>query len=80
MDSGMMDHHQHMTLIDSSADKSAFECCCPDCDCNLGGCATAALPISKSTYPFNLPLFTSYYDELAENQLAVSLFRPPITR
>lgn len=79
MDSGMMDHSQHMTLSDSPADDIAFECC-PDCDCSVGGCAALVLPASQPAFTSHLSSFTTSYNELAENQLTVSLFRPPIAR
>ena len=79
VDSGMMDHSQHMTLSDSSADEIALECC-PDCDCSLGGCTSAVLPTAQPAFSSNITALISNYNELAERQLTVSLFRPPITR
>lgn len=76
VDSGVMDHSQHMSLKASSADVE----CCPDCDCSLGGCATVVLPTSQPVFDSNLASSMSHYIELTESQLAVSLFRPPISR
>ena len=77
-DSDMMDHFQHVGLNSSSTDEFAAFDCCPDCDCSLGGCVTAVLPGSQSVFAASLSSLTSYYNGLAENQLAVSLYRPPI--
>jgi hypothetical protein len=80
VDSGVMDHSQHMSLKASSVDAITALECCPDCDCSLGGCASAAVPTSQSAFASNLASSMSHYIELTESQLAVSLFRPPISR
>ena len=80
MDSGVMDHSQHMGLGTVSLDGMAAADCCPDCDCSLGGCSSVALPACQSTFSSSLKSLTGHYDESADFQLAVSLFRPPIFR
>lgn len=80
MDSGMMDHSQHMGSNAFSLDGAATADCCPDCDCSVGGCSSVALPAYQSTFSSSLKSTTGHYDESANFQLAVSLFRPPITR
>ena len=80
MDSGVMEHSQYMSLYALSADYVTALECCPDCDCSLGGCATAALPASQPAFASGFSLLMIHYNELAESQLAVSLFRPPISR
>lgn len=79
IDFGMMDHSQHMSLSDSSADNVGPECC-PDCDCSVGGCATVALPSAHPIFPSYFTMLSSNYTELAESQLTGSPLRPPITR
>lgn len=77
----MVDHSQHLGLDPSLADGTAAFDCCPNCDCNLGGCTAAAvLPAVQSLFISGIVSLTSRDNELAENQLAVSLFRPPISR
>jgi hypothetical protein len=79
--SDMMDHSQHLKMDSSSADTMAGAECCPNCDCNLGGCtATAVLPTAQSLFVTGVVSLTNHHNELAANQLAVSLFRPPISR
>jgi hypothetical protein len=82
IDSGMMDHSQHMkSLITSYAGDTTGSVCCPDCDCSLGGCSTAAvLPSSQHPFTSDIASLIIYYNELADGQLTVSLFRPPISR
>ena len=81
MDSGMMDHSQHMGSNAFSLDGEATDDdCCPDCDCSLSGCSSVALPAYQSIFPSSLKSITGHYDESANFQLAVSLFRPPISR
>ena len=80
MDSSMMDHSQHMGSNAFSLDGAATADCCPDCDCSLGGCSSVALPAHQSTFSSSLKSIAGHYDESANFQLAVSLFRPPITR
>mgnify|MGYP001024982370 CR=1 FL=1 len=80
MDSGMMDHSQHMGSNTFSLDGATTADCCPDCDCSLGGCSSVALPAYQSTFLSSLKSTTGHYAESANFQLAVSLFRPPITR
>jgi len=79
--SDMMDHSQHLRMDSSSADTMAGAECCPNCDCYLGGCtATAVLPTAQSLFVTGVVSLASHHNELAANQLAVSLFRPPISR
>ena len=82
IDSGMMDHSQHMmSLTTSSADDTTGSVCCPDCDCSLGGCSTAAaLPSGQHLFTSDIASLTSHYNELVDGQLTGSLFRPPIPR
>ena len=80
MDSGMMDHSQHMGSNVLSLDGAVTADCCPDCDCSLGGCSSVALPAYQSTFSSSLNSATGHYDESTDSQLVVSLFRPPITR
>lgn len=80
MDSGMMDHSQHMGSNAFSLDGAATADCCPDCDCSLGGCSSVALPACQSIFSSSLKSITGHYDESTDSQLVVSLFRPPITR
>lgn len=80
MDSGMMDHSQHMGSNAFSLDGAATADCCPDCDCSLGGCSSVALPACQSIFSSSLKSITGHYDESADFQLAVSLLRPPISR
>lgn len=80
VDSGVMDHSQHMGSGTVSLDGMAAADCCPDCDCSLGGCSSVALPAYQSTFSSSLKSLTGHYDESADFQLAVSLFRPPIFR
>jgi len=79
--SDMMDHSQHLRMDSSSADTIAGAECRPNSDCNLGGCtATAVLPTAQSLFVTGVVSLASHHNELAANQLAVSLFRPPISR
>ncbi len=80
MDSGMMDHSQHMGSNVLSLDGAVTADCCPDCDCSLAGCSSVALPACQSTFFSSLNSATGHYDESTDSQLVVSLFRPPITR
>lgn len=80
MDSGMMDHSQHMGSNVLSLDGAVTADCCPDCDCSLGGCSSVALPAHQSTFSSSLKSIAGHYDESTDSQLVVSLFRPPITR
>jgi len=80
MDSGVMDHSQHMGSNTVSFDGMAAADCCPDCDCSVGGCSSVALPAYQSTFSSSLKSQFGHYDESADLQLAVSLFRPPISR
>ncbi len=50
MDSGMMDHSQHMGSNVLSLDGAVTADCCPDCDCSLAGCSSVALPAYQSTF------------------------------
>jgi len=80
MGSDMVDHSQHLGL-NSSADEATSLDCCPDCDCSVGGCsASAALPTTQELFSPYVVLLTSRYNELVDDQLSVSLFRPPISR
>ncbi len=78
-----MEHSQHIGLSLPSADivSALVLGCCPDCDyCSLGGCTAAVLPAPQPAFVPNSSLLMSHYNGLTESQLAVSLFRPPISR
>jgi len=77
MSSAHMDHSKNMSI--ASADSSSPECN-TDCDCSLGGCITAVVPVSQQVFVANLSLLTNAHVSLAEKQLANSLYRPPISR
>jgi len=77
MGSSHMNHLQTMSM--TSADSSSPECN-TDCDCSLGGCTTAVVPVSQQVFVANLSLLTNDHVSLAEKQLANSLYRPPISR
>ena len=80
MDSGMMDHSQHMSSNVLSLDGAVTADCCPDCDCSLGGCSSVVLSVHQTTFYSSLKALTAHYDESVSSQLAVSLLRPPIAR
>ena len=80
MDSGAVDHSQHMSLNSPSTDTASDMDCCPDCVCSLGGCTVMVLPVSQIGFDSHLASSMTHYPELSESQLAVSLFRPPISR
>ena len=71
--------HSHHASINSANDLDSFECC-TDCDCCLGGCSTAMLPAVQQTFLSNGILLIDHYLSPAKNQLAVALYRPPISR
>lgn len=73
-------HSQHMGLDSSSTDEIATFDRCPACDCSLGGCIAVVLPESQSVFAASLGSLTIDYNELAESELTVSLYRPPIAR
>lgn len=76
-----VDHSQHLNSDASLADETAALDCCPDCDCILGGCTTAAvLPVSQSLFISYIGSVTPHDNVLALTQLSTSLFRPPISR
>ena len=78
MDFALMDRSQQMDMNCSNALDSSEHCV--DEGCNLGGCITPMLPAPQQTFA---PIFTSlitHYLPLAENQITVSLYRPPISR
>jgi hypothetical protein len=79
-DSDMMDHSQHIGAGNSMAQSAAGSECCADCDCSLGGCASAVLLASQSVFAVNPTLPINTYNGLVENPLVISLFRPPISR
>ena len=78
MGSAVMDHAQPMSMDYSVANMAAD--CCPDCDCNWGGCGSAAIAVSNTPAVFNLLALTPHINEHAATALPVSLFRPPISR
>ncbi len=77
MDAAHMNHSQTMSMM--SADTSSPECN-TDCDCSLGGCTTAVVPVAQQVFIANLLLLTNEHASLVEKQLANSLYRPPIFR
>jgi hypothetical protein len=81
IDSSMMDHAQHMGSNTLSFVDTATVECCADCDCSLGGCTSSvALPVYQATFSASFKSKAGYYNESADSQLVVSLFRPPIIR
>lgn len=78
MDSSVIDHSHHAN-INSANDSDSSECC-PDCGCCFGGCGTAMLSATQQDSLYNDTLLTDHYLNPAKNQLAVSLYRPPISR
>lgn len=76
MNSAYMDYSQNMSM--ASADPNSPECNA-DCDCSLGGCITAVVPVSQQVFVANLTLLTNDHVTLAAKQLANSLYRPPIS-
>jgi len=72
-----MNHSQNMSM--AFADSSSPECN-TDCDCRLGGCTAAVVPVSQQVFVANLSLLTNDHVSLAEKQLANSLYRPPTSR
>jgi len=78
MDSFVMDHSQHKNMnLDDSLDSSES---CPECDCSLGGCSAAMLPVAQSTFLSDSALLAAHYLGPVKNQLTLSLYRPPISR
>lgn len=75
-----IDQSQHAGLHSASVDGVSTSECYLDCDCSLGGCGTAVMPVTQPSFASDLASLTSYYNELTENPLPVSLFRPPISR
>lgn len=78
MSSVGMDHSQHAVIKSADSENSAT--CCTDCDCALGGCGTAALPVSLQAFDVQQSSFNIRYATTTDVQLATSLFRPPIAR
>ena len=78
MDFALMDHAQHMDMNCSNALDSSEQCV--DEGCSLGGCITAMLPASQQTFAPTFTSLISHYVLLTENQITVSLYRPPISR
>jgi|GEM_PF-680102 len=78
MDSSAMDHSHHASM-NFTTDLDSSECC-PDCGCCLGGCSTATLPAAQQAFLSNNDLLIDHYLSPAKNQIAVSLYRPPISR
>ena len=81
MVSDMMDHSQHGGVDASLPDETTALDCCPDCDCDLGGCtATAVLPSAQTlATSYNVSLRPNG-NQLASKRLAAAFFRPPIFR
>ena len=76
-----VDHSEHLGMDPLLSDGAAAVDCCPNCDCSLGGCAVVvAIPAVQSLFIPGVAWLTNRHNELAINQLAVSLFRPPISR
>jgi hypothetical protein len=74
-----IDHSQHMTMS-ASAGEQVDSDCCPDCDCNSGGCSTVALPVYQQPFVATFSSVTSNYSQKPPHQFPISLFRPPIAR
>ena len=80
MPSHMADHSEHLEL-GSSADMAAAPDCCPDCDCSLDGCSSLAiLSVSQILISSEIALPASHYNQRFEGLLALSFFRPPVSR
>jgi len=77
MSSSHMDHSQTMSM---ASDNTSSSECNTDCECSLGGCTTAIVPVAEQQFVVNLSLLTSNYVTPAEKQVANSLYRPPISR
>lgn len=78
LDSAMADHAHHALLM-SSADSLADTQCCNDCACVLGSCASAIVSAGMFFLSPKAALLSSPYNELAEGELIVSRYRPPIS-
>ncbi|MBV1931557.1 MAG: hypothetical protein KUG71_07555 [Porticoccaceae bacterium] len=79
-----IDHSQHQQSKSSLSPKPVLDAdaapeCISDCDCMMGGCATAALSETQSGFNMNFVLPTSAYTSLPQDHLIASLFRPPIS-
>ncbi len=80
-----IDHSQHQQSKSSLSLKPVLNAdatpeCISDCDCMMGGCATAALSETQSGFNMNFVLPTSAYKSQPQDHLIASLFRPPISR
>jgi len=78
MDFALMDHAQQMDMNCRNALDSSEQCV--DEGCSLGGCITAMLPAFQQTFAPAFTLLVSDYVPRTENQITVSLYRPPISR
>lgn len=76
MSSSHMDHSQMMGIASDNASSSE---CNTDCECTLGGCNTAVVPVAQQLFVANLSLQSRDQVTLAVKQLANSLYRPPIS-
>lgn len=80
MNPDMMGYSQHLKL-NLSIGSVTFLDCCPDCYCSVSGCsAFAVLPATHHVFLTEATLLTNHYNELVDNQLTTSLYRPPISR
>jgi hypothetical protein len=72
--------HAKQVENDASASSNSSDCC-PHCDCILGGCPTAALPVfPPSSFDLRSSLSVDGFTESTLSQFTLSLFRPPIAR
>lgn len=84
--SSAMSHFQHSgsdvdsTVIDRAAPLDCVNDCCPGGNCSLGGCVVAILPESQAEFILHFTPLISHSIRVSENQLASSLYRPPISR
>jgi len=78
MSSDGMAHSQHVQALMSN-DATASEHCL-NCDCATGNCVSAVLPMSHILFTQAPDALYLNYFELMINQLAISLYRPPIFR
>jgi len=78
MDFAVMDSAQQMDMNCNNALDSSDRCA--DKGCSLGGCTAALLPAFQQTFAPTFALLVSDYAPLAESQITVSLYRPPISR
>jgi len=84
--SSAMSHFQHpgsdveTTVTDRVVPLDCVNDCCPGGNCSLGGCVVAIFPESQAEFILHFTPLISHSIRVFENQLASSLYRPPISR